>query len=331
MSHGASEVPSMDDLLAELERLRKRERELRKRSSDLLDDLKRVESERDRLFSLSLDMICVLDAETRVRRMNPAWRRVVGYGEDDLLARPVLDFVHQDDRGAFVEQIAALAEDPSPIAASIELRFRCRDGQHRWLLWTMAPAEVDGTNYAVVRDLTERLEAEERYRQLAQRDPLTRLPNRALFTDRLDQAIERARRYDSHVAVLFVDLDRFKAVNDQLGHDAGDAVLVTVAERMRRCVRAIDTVARLGGDEFVIVLQDVREPQSAAVVAQRILQQLAEPIPLECGSRQVSASIGVSVFPVDAETSEDLVRSADAAMYRAKEAGGADFRFAHVQ
>jgi diguanylate cyclase (GGDEF)-like protein/PAS domain S-box-containing protein len=331
MSQTASDVHRMDDLLAELERLRKREQELRQRSADLLYDLRRVESERDRLFALSIDMICILDADASVRRINPAWRRVVGYAEDELLARPLLDFVHTEDRAAFQEQLAALSATPAPSAVSVEVRFLCQDGQRRWMLWTMAPTGEDGACYAVVRDLTERRETEERFRQLAQRDPLTRLPNRSLFTDRLEQALERALRYEGNIAVLFVDLDSFKAVNDQMGHDAGDAVLVSVAERMERCVRAIDTVARLGGDEFVIILQDIREPQSAAVVAQRILDQLAEPIALECGARRVSASIGVSVFPVDGDNSEDLVRAADSAMYRAKEAGGGDFRFAHVQ
>lgn len=319
-----------DDLLAELERLRERERDLRKRSADLLESLRRAESERDHLFALSLDMLCVLDPELVVRRVSPACHRVVGYAETELVGQSVAELVHEEDRAGFHAQLDALHGPRAPRSAVSEVRFLCGDGRRRWVLWTLAPAE-GGAWYAVVRDLSEQRETEARFRMLAQRDPLTRLPNRALLNDRLDQAIERARRYDGRVGVLFIDLDRFKAVNDELGHDAGDTVLVTMADRMRQCVRSIDTVARLGGDEFVIVLQDVREPHGAGIVADRILRQLGSPIALASGERRVRASVGVAIFPTDGEDAETLVRAADAAMYRVKEAGGHDVRFAHVQ
>ena len=318
------------ELVAELERLRERERQLRQRSADLLESLRRAETERDRLFAISIDLICVLDADTRIRRLSPACQRVVGVPASDLLDRAASERVDEPDRREFKAEVAALCGGPTLATVTVEVGFRCGDGCQRPLLWSMASAG-DGTCFAVVRDLSEQREAEARYRQLAQRDPLTRLPNRILFTDRLEQAIARAKRYDGRVAVLFVDIDRFKSVNDELGHEAGDTVLVTMADRMRRCVRSIDTVARYGGDEFVIVLQDVREPHGAQLVAARLLGHLAEPVVLPSGPRRGSASIGVAVYPMDGEDADSLVRAADAAMYRVKEAGGNDVRFSQVQ
>lgn len=323
-------VTGQPELLAELERLRRRELELRAHSAELLESLRQAEGERDRLFALSLDMICVLDADTTVQRVSPACQRVVGYQAAELCDRRILDRLLDEDRGAFTGQMNGLRGDGAPRAAAVEVRFLCGDGRLRWMLWSLGVAGAE-TYFAVARDLTEQREAEARLRHIAQMDPLTRLPNRSLFTDRLEQAITRARRYDGRVGVLFIDLDRFKSVNDELGHDAGDTVLVTMADRMRQCVRGIDTVARLGGDEFVIVLQDVREPHGAALVADRILRTLEAPVLLGGRERQVRASIGVAIYPNDGEDTDSLVRAADGAMYRVKEAGGHDVRFAHLQ
>jgi diguanylate cyclase (GGDEF)-like protein len=163
---------------------------------------------------------------------------------------------------------------------------------------------------------------------LAHHDPLTGLPNRNLFTERMERAIYRAKRSGKPLGLMFVDLDKFKPINDKLGHEAGDTVLKAVAERMAHCVRTSDTVARIGGDEFVAILENLDHWESAAVVAQKIIKALTQTIEVANGNTaQVGASIGISIFPEDGNTLDDLSRAADEAMYAVKEAGRNNFKF----
>jgi diguanylate cyclase (GGDEF)-like protein len=157
---------------------------------------------------------------------------------------------------------------------------------------------------------------------IAQHDALTDLPNRALFDDRMSVALAAARRDDSQLALLFIDLDRFKPINDHLGHAAGDRVLKGVAERIRHNIRESDTAARIGGDEFVVLLRSVQSREDAERVAQKIGEAIDQPFVLEGRSLTVSASIGLAVYPEDGPDAAALSRHADAAMYRAKDAGG---------
>jgi diguanylate cyclase (GGDEF)-like protein len=167
----------------------------------------------------------------------------------------------------------------------------------------------------------DRRSAEERIARLAQYDALTGLPNRTLLRERLAQATVDARRYQRHVAVMFLDLDEFKLVNDSFGHGVGDEVLVRVAQRLRESVRDGDTVGRLGGDEFAIVLSDMTSPRDAHVVAQRIADSLAQPVVLDGREIRVTASIGIAVHPGAGDDPAMLLKNADAAMYRAKQRG----------
>jgi diguanylate cyclase (GGDEF)-like protein len=162
---------------------------------------------------------------------------------------------------------------------------------------------------------------------LAQYDQLTGLVNRTLFRDRLTQAMARCKRTAQSIGLMLLDLDRFKAVNDTMGHDAGDNLLKAVSDRLRRCVREVDTVARMGGDEFTIILEGVTSRQDVTVVAQRIAQSISEPFTL--GDQQVSigVSIGITMFPQNDQTIDTLLKHADAAMYRAKQHGGNAFQF----
>ncbi len=171
------------------------------------------------------------------------------------------------------------------------------------------------------RDITEQRLTEQKIRHMAQHDALTQLPNRALLQDRIEQAVAQARRGRERMALLFIDLDRFKTINDSLGHAAGDRVLRDVAARLRECTRATDTVARIGGDEFVVLLGHLKEVEAARHVAQKILDALGAPFALEGHALQVTPSIGISVFPDDGEDADTLLRNADAAMYHAKQAG----------
>jgi diguanylate cyclase (GGDEF)-like protein len=180
--------------------------------------------------------------------------------------------------------------------------------------------EFFGT-YGIARDITERKRAEEMISYQAYHDILTDLPNRVLFRDRLDLALIQAKRNNTELAVMFVDLDRFKLVNDTLGHIKGDKLLQQVAGRLKDSLRRGDTLARLGGDEFTLLIPDLRDRQDAAVIAEKFLKCLQEPFMLDGHEVHVSASIGIAVYPVDGETIDDLIRHADIAMYQVKALG----------
>jgi len=177
------------------------------------------------------------------------------------------------------------------------------------------------------RDITEKKRAEQQLTYLAQVDMLTGLPNRHMLYERLSQTIKQARRSGHHIACMYVDLDRFKLVNDTYGHWIGDKLLVEVATRLRSCLREDDTVGRLGGDEFAIVLNQLARPEDAAMVAQKVIDALAEPFDLDGHESFASASIGIAIYPGDGDNSDDLLRNADTAMYRAKEQGRNNHQF----
>jgi len=182
-------------------------------------------------------------------------------------------------------------------------------------------AELQAANAQLQAEVVERKQAEERIRHMAQHDALTGLPNRALLHDRLDQALVQARRHNHPAAVMFLDLDRFKAINDSLGHEVGDALLREVALRLRGVVRAADTVGRLGGDEFVVVLHEVADADAAVHVAEKIVQAFAPPVRIGVHELRASTSIGIALFPDHGDEGHALVKSADMAMYLAKRDG----------
>lgn len=180
---------------------------------------------------------------------------------------------------------------------------------------------------AIIQDITARMQTEERLQFLAHHDALTALPNRVLFTDRLDQSIARAHRHNRAVAVLFLDLDRFKLINDTLGHDFGDRALQALAERLSDCARDGDTVARFGGDEFAIVLEDIASADDVAPTARKILDSLAQSFMLDEHEFFITTSIGISLFPIDGRDTQTLLKHADIAMYRAKDLGRNTYQF----
>lgn len=175
--------------------------------------------------------------------------------------------------------------------------------------------------------LAEKEKLAEKLRVMAEYDPLTGLPNRALFMDRLAQAMNFVQRNKNVGTLMFIDLDKFKEVNDTLGHDYGDKLLIQAAERLTACVRKSDTVARLGGDEFTVILQDSKDEACARVVAEKILEQLARPFQIEGHQLQIGGSIGVTVFPDDATDITELLKNADTAMYEAKNSGRNTIRY----
>jgi diguanylate cyclase (GGDEF)-like protein/PAS domain S-box-containing protein len=205
------------------------------------------------------------------------------------------------------------------------------DGSSAYFVISGAPMHDEHGRFkgyrGVGHDVTDRRKAEERIRYLATHDGLTGLPNRGMFSHLLDAALQAARRYERRFAVLFIDLDRFKYVNDNLGHEAGDELLKQISARLKECLRASDVVARLGGDEFVVMLQEVKEPQDAAAAARKILSAAIKPLQIFGHECRVTASIGISLYPADAQDEQSLMKNADLAMYVAKEEGKNNSQF----
>lgn len=209
------------------------------------------------------------------------------------------------------------------------------DNTTRWIL-SKSNFEVDETGITkylsgAVIDITDRKLAEEQTKYMATHDGLTGLPNRVLLSSLLNHTIETARRYSSKFAVLFVDLDRFKAINDALGHQAGDQLLVEIADRLRRCLRASDVLSRISGDEFVIIAPELDDDEGAAVIARKIIAAAAEPVTLLNQKVQISASVGICVYPKHGDDEEQLMKHADAAMYLAKESGKNNYQFFNAE
>jgi diguanylate cyclase (GGDEF)-like protein/PAS domain S-box-containing protein len=210
-----------------------------------------------------------------------------------------------------------------------EVHLKAADGRQSWLLMSAQPVRYAGVVCLLIAlaNIDDRKRLQEDMRRRALHDPLTTLANRAMFLESLERAVHKARRRSAQFSVLFVDLDRFKEVNDTMGHAAGDALLKTVAERLVSAVRQSDLVARLGGDEFVILIEEHGGPEEVMIVAQKVLAMVERPVPVDWREATVSASIGIATFPEDGEDAEALLRNADAAMYQSKERGRNNFQF----
>jgi diguanylate cyclase (GGDEF)-like protein/PAS domain S-box-containing protein len=272
--------------------------------------------------------IWLLDESARTLYVNHRMARMLGYAPVEMLGKPLFHFMDGEARseaeGTFKRQRLGTEEHG-------EFRFRRRDGEPLWTIVASRQLAREGGGSLgtlwIVTDITERLEKEKRSRHLTQRDPLTGLPDRSLLIDRIAQDLKRGRRYRHGVAVLFVDLDRFKPVNDFYGHAVGDVVLREVADRLKSRMRRMDTVARFGGDEFVVVLPDLVRAEEAASVAAALVERIGEPFSVGDGTCRVGASIGIAFFPDDGREVAELLGKADAAMYAAKKAGGGQYRF----
>jgi diguanylate cyclase (GGDEF)-like protein/PAS domain S-box-containing protein len=293
---------------------------------DASDANLRASEERFRsLVQNASDVTAILNTAGEMTYVSPAAERLWGRQPDTLRGNTLLDMVHPEHLAAAQVHLAEVVRQPG-LTLTTELRLQHADGSSR-------DFEVVSTNLldqpavagvvVTYRDVTDRKAFEQQLRHLAFHDPLSQLPNRALFLDRLEQALARARRHGRPVAVLFLDLDNFKVINDSLGHQAGDALLIETAQRLQGCLRAGDTVARLGGDEFTILLEEVADQDEAIAVAERIAEVLRAPIQVAEREVFVSASIGLALSSACGDQPDTLLRNADIALYQAKADGKA--------
>ena len=315
--------------------------ELQNRScflSQVRDITERKRAERKlRLAAATLEhlgeALVIADASHRVVSINPAFSKMTGYPPEEVLGRTLKDLIAQPSlhqHSVQFQDMLAIAEHSGIWEG--EIWTRRKNGEifpQRLILSTVHEGGDRILNYVgVLNDITQHKEYEAQLRHIAYHDALTSLPNRKLFAERCQQAILRAQRTGGECAVLYLDLDRFKPINDTHGHEVGDKLLQEVACRMQGCVRATDTVARLGGDEFVVLLDGLGSRQNAETVAGKMVTDLARPFRLEEVSLLVSASVGVAVWPEHGQDVESLLRQADRALYQAKQAGRSTYRVA---
>jgi diguanylate cyclase (GGDEF)-like protein/PAS domain S-box-containing protein len=282
-----------------------------------------------KVFEASLDAIFVTDPEFAIVAVNPGCERLTGLDHTALIGTPIQNlFTGGVTHEHFIDQVNLRLDSDG---------FWEGEAWHRNHTGITLPChtslvrvtDTEGTilNYiGFFKDISETVGARKRIEELAYTDALTGLPNRLMLTERIDFAINLAARDHDHFALLFIDLDRFKQINDSLGHQFGDRVLIEVAERIKACLRQVDTAARLGGDEFLVLLHKI-DARGAEITAQRILDALAQPFRINDMSFTVTCSIGIALFPEDGRTMDDLIKNADSAMYHVKERGRAGFRF----
>lgn len=276
------------------------------------------------LVESSPDIILVLASNSTVIYANPALQKVLGHKAEDLTGHRLSDYLHLDDHDRVMKH---LSDSTDARETSYPLEFRVRHADGFWCdmqaMGVELPEEPNTRAY-YLRDVSERKNFEQELSRRAFEDPLTGLANRSLFMDRLEHALKRATRNVRRlapVAVLFLDLDNFKTINDSLGHEAGDELLVTVGRRLSSCLRPGDTAARLGGDEFAVLLNDTANVGNAARVAERIMDALREPMVQNGGHLYITASIGIATSEAGLKDGSELLRAADLAMYRVKERG----------
>lgn len=290
-------------------------------------------AEQSRIFSKVVaeahNGVTVLDAERRIQIVNQAFTHITGYTIDEVKGKNprILKSGQHDD--AFYQSMWAEINEHGHWQGEIVNRRKSGELYAEWLHINIIRNSKGEIEYyvGIFTDITELKRMKDRLEYLSYTDILTGLPNRLLLNDRLMQQIRETERHRHRMAVMFIDLDRFKLINDSLGHGSGDELLRHISERLTKCVRSNDTVARLGGDEFIIVISDIERSNDAAAVARKILRALKSPISLNERDIHISPSIGISMYPGDGKDPDVLLKHADTAMYRAKNSGGNQYKF----
>lgn len=280
----------------------------------------------------AVEGIITIDADGIIESVNRAAEHMFAYQAKEVVGQNVEILMPEPHTSAHDGYLARHIRtgEGRVIGRPQELGARRRDGSEFPVELNVTEIRLGGRRRftAIIRDITDRRQADERVQYLAHYDKLTELPNRVLFHDRLGQALNLARRERHELALLYIDLDKFKAVNDSLGHHAGDELLKGVAGRIRRWLRESDTVARIGGDEFAVILPAIATREDVSTVARKLIDALSAPFHLSGQNREtcIGSSIGIAIFPADAQEMDALVKAADAAMYSAKPQGNS-FRF----
>jgi diguanylate cyclase (GGDEF)-like protein/PAS domain S-box-containing protein len=316
------------DLIEEIDR--------RQRAEDIaLQEKQRAES----YLAIAQPVIIAVDRDARITLVNNSAIRLFGSPRAELLGRDWIEILGlgmgteagTNHPGLRSIHRALFADKPVEIP-NFETRLRGRDGAIRVIDWRSALIHSsEGRVHGILcsgDDITERVAAEEKLRYLASHDPVTGLHNRNWLLDHFPRATARARRHETLLAVLFIDLTGFKQINDVYGHAHGDRILIATAARLKQCVRETDAVTRLGGDEFVVLLEDVGAFTGAVHIAEKMLRTIAEPLRVDDDTVAVGASIGIAFYPHDGKTSEELLSRADAAMYLAKRHQAHGYRLA---
>lgn len=294
----------------------------------MYDILTEREERYRKLVELSPDGIAIIETG-QVVFINPAGQAILGVASiEELQERQLVELVSPASRDVFLSQMSLLQESGVQVPWMEHTFVRCNGGE--------VAVEVSGIPFlhdgrravqVLFRDITERKLAKERLEQMAHHDLLTGLPNRAFFFDRMGCQLEHARRYKERFALLYLDLDGFKQVNDDLGHDAGDCLLKEVGMRLEQCLRRADSVARVGGDEFIVLLSKVNDRHDPTIVANKIIKAVSDPFVVAGTRCKVGVSIGIVVFPEDGDQVDMLVKKADTAMYQAKAGGRNTYRY----
>ncbi len=317
-------------------------RKLKRENQSIQKRLQESETLHKFIVNNSPDMIYLLDQEGRFAYINERVHTLLGYKQEDILGEHFSKLINDED----IDQANYTFNERRTgdrATRSTELRLRCKDGEGtRYFESRSVPIElsaigiysVDEDNhkefigtYGVARDITERKQAEDLIKYQLYHDLLTNLPNRTLFRDRLNMAMAQSKRTGKKLALFYLDMDRFKVINDSLGHFVGDELLQSVAQRLRSELREADTLARVGGDEFNLLIPEINDMQDARNLAEKILRITTEPFNIKGQEIYISFSIGISVYPLDGDTKDTLIKNADIAMYKVKSAGKNGYAF----
>ena len=295
-------------------------------------ELEKSQNQLQAIIHNAMDGIITINEAGEILGFNPAAEQIFGYAQQDVLNKNLKMLMPEPTRSehdAYLNRYKETGEANIIGVCGREVVATRKNGEQFPMELSVSEMVLGGLRYfvGIVRDITERKLAEEKIAHLAHYDYLTDLPNRALFVDSLVHCIAMARRNSFKTAVLFLDLDGFKKVNDTLGHDAGDLLLRSVSKRLKETIRASDTVARVGGDEFIFVLNEIGSDENAALMANKIIAALSEPFELKGQQCHVGGSIGISIYPDASTDTETLIKQADNAMYLAKQSGKNTYKF----
>ncbi|GAB6043601.1 hypothetical protein JCM17961_42800 [Endothiovibrio diazotrophicus] len=285
----------------------------------------------EQIFRHTTEAVVVTDLDARIVDVNPAFCEITGYPRDEVIGRNPKLMKSDRHPPEFYQAMWAELRANGHWQGEVWDRRKCGDLYPKWLsISAVTDPRGRTTHYVgIFSDISSIKRTEERLTRLAHYDPLTGLPNRSLFHDRLEQALLHSQRHHTMMAVMFLDIDHFKQINDTLGHAVGDELLVAVADRLRACIRKSDTIARLGGDEFTVIVTDIGGSRHAARIARKLLESMAPPVLLAGRRIHVTPSIGISLYPGAGDDTEELIKAADIAMYRAKEEGRNNYQFFH--